>query len=124
MGDWVKNIIITLFAAITGAAATWYVGLPNPAILVYNISTTTTGSDSTTQSIVPGLAIRIGDEPIAAIHTHTIDLTPHFGYAESATIAINFGTTPRFFGHRVESPTSLHTFDCRTLDRGFQCELK
>lgn len=122
------NITIAILALFTGGLGgsvfTWYINRPKPTVLTYNIVTTTTGADATTKGLVPNLKLRIGDEDVPVIYTHTIDLTVQSGpQVESAQVEVPFPTGFRLFGSDFHAPTGFHHMNCNPASYGVQCDV-
>jgi hypothetical protein len=118
-------IVAIMCGGLGGAIFTWWVNREEGLTISYVISTTSTGADATTNSLVPGLSLRIGDKDIPVIHTHVISLNRATGYADRAEIAVTFegGALPETFGSSFTAPSAVHSIECEGLKRGFKCRL-
>lgn len=114
-------LVGVLFGGLSSAVFTWWVNREEPLVIQYSGSTTGTGSDTTTTSLVPGLALRLGDRHIPAIYTHVITFSRHSGYADSVDIAITFEREPEIFGSGVTPPSPVHNIECGTITSGLKC---
>ena len=86
-------VLVTLVCGgLAGAVFTWWVNREEPLRMSYAVTTTSTGADVTTNSLVPGLTLRIGERDIPAIHTHVIQIARDRGYADSARLAVSLPT--------------------------------
>ncbi len=117
--------VIALFTGgLGGAVFSWYINRPKPTVLTYNVVNTTTGADATTKGLVPNLKLRIGDEDVPVIYTHTIDLIVQSGpQVDSALVAVGFPTDFRLFGSDFQPPTRFHHMNCSNASYGIQCDI-
>jgi hypothetical protein len=102
---------------------TWWVTRPEPLSIGYVISTTSTGADATTKSLVPGLTLRPGTKDIPAIHTHVISVSRTSGYADDIAFAATFSQNVEVFGSAFDAPSPVHTITCETIPNGTKCKL-
>jgi ABC-type multidrug transport system fused ATPase/permease subunit len=127
VSDFKQNTFVAVVGALVGAFVTavvgWWLTLPTPTTLAYVTTVTSTGTDSTARSLVPNLSLRIGDEAIPAIHTHSIDIYIRGRYRDQAPVAIIFPSSARLFGQFTEAPTTLQTIACQAISNGMKCDL-
>jgi hypothetical protein len=125
-------IVAVVFSSLAGAVFTWWVNREEPLTVGYAITTTGTGTDTTTKSLIPGLTLRINDKDIPAIYAHVIKVSRVSGYAETFDLAVTFQnppvglgmpTDPQIFGSSFTSPTVLHSINCQPAGQSFKCTL-
>jgi len=119
-----------LFGSLAGAVFTWWVNREVPLVVGYITTTTSTGADAKTISVVPRLRLRIDDNDIPAIHTHVVKVSRvSGGYIDKLDLALTF--QPRdlvqknltLFGLASNPPSVLHSISCQAVATGAKCSL-
>lgn len=124
---WTPALIVGILALFTGglggAVFTWWMNHKEPLVLGYVVTTTTTGTDATTKSLVPGLSLRIGTQDIPAIYTHVVSISRTSGYADSVDLAATFKQQVTVFGSAFDAPSPVHHIVCEMIPTGTKCKL-
>lgn len=116
-------IAVFLGGGLAGAIFTWFVNLPAPTVITYNI-TMTAMEESAVTSIIPNLKIQVGNERIKAIYVHVIEFAAQSGpYLDRLDVEIAFPDKVRTFGKVVNAPSDLHHIVCQDANNGIVCAI-
>lgn len=112
-----------LGGGLAGAVFTWYVNRPKPSVITYSVATATVAA-ADTASFMPNLKIAVGSEEVKSLYLHTVEFQLASGpFVQQADVVVEFPNSPRIYGMSPESPSPLHTIDCKQIDAGARCVL-
>lgn len=120
LGQWIGGGFL---GAILSLSVAWY--LTRPTTVTYTLTTTTLGADPTVKSVIPDLKIQIGPTEVAALHTHSIQISAVSGrYVEKANLAVQWDAAVKWYGKVVaEAPSLSHNISCQQQEVGVTCSL-